>query len=85
MFFLGRGHSRTPCLTRSSSFSHAGPQACPQVAERKKKKKTEQSKAANAGLEGFVDWTNSRVSESAEEEEANMSYLVFGFAVRMCK
>ena len=31
------------------------------------------------GLEGFVDWTNLGVSESAEEEEAEMSGLVFRF------
>ena len=30
------------------------------------------------GLEGFVDWMNLRVSESAEEEEAEMSSLVSG-------
>ena len=32
-----------------------------------------------------MDWTNPRVSESTEEEEAKMSGLVSDFAVRMCK
>ena len=55
------------------------------MAKRKKKKKTGQAKAANAGLEGFVDWTNPRVSESTEEEKAEMSVLVFNFSSRICK
>ena len=42
-------------------------------------------KAANTRLEGFVDWTNSGVSESTEKEEAEMFGLVFSFAVRMRK
>ena len=50
------------------------------MAKRKKKKKTGQSKVAGAGLDGFMDLTNLGVSESAEEEEAEMSYLVSGFA-----
>ena len=36
------------------------------------------------GLEGFVDWTNPRVSESTKEE-AEMSGLVSGFATMMRK
>ena len=52
---------------------------------KKKKKKTRQAKAAGARLEGFVDWTNSGVSESSEEEEAEMFGLIFGFAMRMRK
>ena len=32
-----------------------------------------------------MDWTNSGVSESAEEEKIEMSGLVFGFAARMRK
>ena len=32
-----------------------------------------------------MDWTNPRVSESAEEEEAEMSCLVLGFDARMRK
>ena len=55
------------------------------MAERKKKKKTKQSKVVGAGLEGFVDWINQRVSESAEEEKEEMSCLVSGFAARMRK
>ena len=55
------------------------------MAERKKKKKTKQSKAVGAGLEGFVDLMNPRVSESAEEEKVEMSCLVSGFAARMSK
>ena len=56
----------------------------PQAVKRKKKKKTEQAKAASVGLEGFVDWINPGVSESAEEE-AKMSGLVSGFAAMMRK
>ena len=33
-------------------------------------------KAVGAGLEGFIDWMNTGVSESAEKEEAEMSGLV---------
>ena len=55
------------------------------MTERKKKKKTKQSKATDIGLEGFVDWTNPEVNELTEEEEAEMSYLVSSFAARMCK
>ena len=32
-----------------------------------------------------MDWTNPKVSESSEEEEAEMSALVSDFAVRMRK
>ena len=32
-----------------------------------------------------MDWTNPRVSESVEEEEAKMSRLVFCFSTRMSK
>ena len=35
-------------------------------------------KATDAGLEGFMNWTNLGVSESAKEEEVEMSGLVFG-------
>ena len=52
--------------------------------KRKKKKKTGQAKAVGVGLEGFVDWTNLRVNESAEEE-AEMSGLVSVFAAMMRK
>ena len=62
------------------------PKPIPQaVKKKKKKKKIGQAKAIGAGLERFVDWTNSGVSESAEEEEAKMSSLVSGFSTRMCK
>ena len=49
------------------------------MAKKKKKKKTRQAKAADAGLEEFVDLMNPRVSESAEEEDVEMSSLVYGF------
>ena len=52
------------------------------MAKTKKKKKTGQAKAANAGLEGFVDWMNPGVSESTEEEKAEMSVLVLDFAAK---
>ena len=42
-------------------------------------------KVVNEGLEGFVDWTNPAVSESAKEREVEMSSLVPGFAMRMRK
>ena len=42
------------------------PKPAPQVVT-KKKKKSEQAKAANKGLEGFVDWTNSVVSQLTED------------------
>ena len=42
-------------------------------------------KATSAGLEGFVDCTNPRVSELAEEEEAEMPGLVSSFSARMHK
>ena len=41
-------------LPEGSTFGHAGPQACPQVVT-KKKKKSRQVKAAGEGLEGFVN------------------------------
>ena len=60
------------------------PRPVPQVVK-KKKKKTWQTKAAGVGLEGFVDWTNLGVSESAEEEKNEMSGLFFSFTARMRK
>ena len=48
----------------------------------KKKNKFEQAQAASEGLEEFVDWTNSTVSQSAEEREAEMSSLVARFSIR---
>ena len=45
-----------------------------------KKKKTGQAKVVDMRLEGFVDWTNLRVSKSAE-----MYGLISSFAARMCK
>ena len=60
------------------------PKPVPKVMK-KKKKKTEKAKATDARLEGFVNWTNLGVSESAEEEEAEMSGLASGFSVRMRK
>ena len=53
--------------------------------KRKKKKKVEQAKDVGAGLEGFVDMMNLGVSESVEEEEADMSGLVSSFFARMRK
>ena len=61
------------------------PKPVPQASKKKMNKKTGQAKAASARLEGFVDWTNPRVNESAKEEEAEMSGLVSGFSVRMRK
>ena len=60
------------------------PKPAPQVVT-KKKKKSGQEKAASEGLEGFVDWTNSIVSQSVEEREAEMSSLVARFAIQMRK
>ena len=57
----------------------------PEVAKKKKNKKSGQVKAAGEGLEGFVDWTNPVVSESIEEREVEMSSLVVGFAMWMHK
>ena len=59
-------------------------QPTPQAAK-KKKKKIEQDMDVGVGLEGFVDWTNSIVNESAEEREAEMSSLAIGFSARMHK
>ena len=50
---------------------------------KKKKKKSGQAKAADEGLEGFVDWMNLVVIQSAEEREAKMFGLVLRFAMRM--
>ena len=61
------------------------PKHVPQPTKKKKKKKTEHAKAVGVGMEGFMDWMNPRVSESAEEEEAEMSGLVSGFIARKCK
>ena len=47
---------------------------------KKKKRKTEHDKVFGAGLEGFVYFTNSIVSESAKERKVEMSSLVVGFA-----
>ena len=60
------------------------PKPSPQVMM-KKKKKSGQAKAASEGLEGFMEWTNPAVSQSAEEKEVEMSGLVAGFTMRMCK
>ena len=50
-----------------------------------KKKKSRHAKATDEGLEGFVDWTNSTVSQLAKEREVEMFGLVVGFAIWMCK
>ena len=55
------------------------------MVKKKKKKKIEQAKAADAGLEGFMDWISLVFKKSAEEEEAEMYGLIFGFVARMCK
>ena len=60
------------------------PKLTPQAAK-KKKKKFGQTKVADEGLEGFVDWTNPAVSESAEERKVEMSGLIVGFVRRMHK
>ena len=50
---------------------------------KKKKKKTDQDKVVGAGLEWFLDWTDSIISEVSEEREAEMSSLAFGFTAWM--
>ena len=52
---------------------------------KKKRKNAERVKATDEGLEGFVDWTDLTVSESAKEREAEMFSLTTGFAMRMRK
>ena len=53
--------------------------------KKKKKKKDERVKATDEGLEGFVDWMDLTVSESAKEREAEMFSLTTGFSMRMRK
>ena len=53
--------------------------------KKKKKKKFGQAKVTDVGLEGFVDLTNSTVSESTEERESEMSGLIAGFSMQRCK
>ena len=60
------------------------PKLVPQVAKRKKKKKIGQSKAADMGLEGFMDWTNPGVNELAEEEEEVEMSCLFLILMRGC-
>ena len=43
---------------------------------KKKAKKGGQTKAADAGLDDFVDWTDPIASESAEEREDDMSHPI---------
>ena len=45
------------------------------------RKRVRQTKLADVGLEGFVDWMGILASEPAEEEE--MSMLAIGFTARM--
>ena len=61
------------------------PKPVPWVVKKKKKKKIGHAKAAGARLEGFMDWISLVFKESAEEEEADMCGLIFGFVARMCK
>ena len=42
-------------------------------------------KAADEGLEGFVDWTDPTISKLVKEREAEMSSLVARFTARMRK
>ena len=56
---------RPNCL----SLAMQDPKPPPQVVI-KKKKKSEKAKVTNEGLEGFVDWTNSTISQSVKEKEA---------------
>ena len=51
----------------------------------KKNKKSRQVKAASEGFEGFVDWTNLAVIQSAEKREAKMFGLIARFAIWMRK
>ena len=57
----------------------------PQSVKKKKENATRapKTKASDAGLEDFVDWTSIISIESVEEKE--MSNLTAGFAARMCK
>ena len=64
------------------------PQLAPQTAKKKRKKEAKkggQTKAADAGPEGFVDWTDLTTSESAKERRDDMSSLAARFAAWMCK
>ena len=78
------GRSRAPCPAKLSTLAMQNPKLAPQ-AMTKKKKKSGQAKAAGEGLEGFVDWTNPAVSQSAKERETKMSSLVIGFTMWMHK
>ena len=60
------------------------PNLAPQVVT-KKKKKSRQVKAVDEGLEGFVDWTNMKISQSTEEREVEMTGLVVGFSIQIRK
>ena len=61
------------------------PRSTPQSEKKKKENRTRtrQTKAADAGLEDFVDWMGIIANEPTEEEE--MSSFVVGFVVWMRK
>ena len=64
------------------------PKPAPQATKKKKGKKGKkvgQVKAADARLEGSVDWVDPIANESAEEREDNMSSLTARFSTRMRK
>ena len=60
------------------------PKLAPQAVT-KKKKKFGQAKAADKGLEGYIDCTNPTVSQSIEKREIEMFGLVAGFSIWMPK
>ena len=64
------------------------PKLAPQAAKEKKKNKEEnvgRVKAADEGLEGFVDWGEPTASGLAKDKEGDMSSLVAGFTAQMRK
>ena len=52
---------------------------------KKKKNKTGQVKVAGAGLKGFVNLMDSKISKSTKDREVEISSLSTGFAEWMCK
>ena len=55
------------------------PRPAPRLEKKERdRKRTQQTKVADDGLEGFVDWVGVLANESVEEEEISM--LVVGFS-----
>ena len=57
--------------------------ACPP--DEKEKEEEGQYIVTSVGLEGFVDGVDPNASDLAEEREDNMSSLIAGFSLQMCK